>query len=323
MTARSVSKRRSRPTSNGCISKPRSPNTDRRVLTRPAHRRPRNALRADRQALEQELRRAREALARQRKEEKRAREIERGTRRQRDEWMHPPQAMPAPVRRRPGLPVFRLALLAAFAALIYFSATNSEVRRQVRGAWDEVASVLLAPEEQQSGDPASRVPAESYTPERPMYAGANGANVRDYPLPSATILSELPARAELNVTGRLEVQGEWWFRIVLDDGRTGFVHQDAITRRQPPASAPSNTSAVQAIDPAVEAMAGRAGANIRALPGLRAARLVRIEAGAPVTVTGKLRQGGHTWYRLRLEDGREGFARDDVLVTREGAALRL
>jgi hypothetical protein len=51
---------------------------------------------------------------------------------------------------------------------------------------------------------------------------------------------------------------------------------------------------------------------------LRARRLVRIEAGAAVTVTGSTQTGGHRWYRVQLASGQSGFAREDVLATREG-----
>jgi len=166
------------------------------------------------------------------------------------------------------------------------------------------------------------VSAQAFTPERPGFATAAGANVRDYPLPNATVLTRLPARAPLNITGRLNVQGNWWFRVVLDDGRTGFVHQSVVAWGRPPAAL-AQVANVADIDPEVSAVAGHAGAKIRTAPSRSARVIVRVAAGAELAVTGRRRVGDHTWYRVRTEDGREGFARDDVLVAASGGRLRV
>jgi hypothetical protein len=231
-----------------------------------------------------------------------------------------PAYAPRPPRRR-GLPWLRLGLLACVCGLVFFTATNAPFRGALSNVWAEASSILLAPDRRDEGPPdGSNVSAHDFTPERPMMAGRSGANVRNYPLPSATILQELPANAALNVNGRIEVQGEWWFRVVLDDGRVGFVHQSVATNQSAPARPVAN---VTQIEPAVEARTGRAGANVRTRPGTRAPRIVRLEADAPVIITGRIQQGEHRWYQLRLETGQTGWARDDVLVSAEGGALRL
>jgi hypothetical protein len=177
----------------------------------------------------------------------------------------------------------------------------------------------LEPSDEPTG--AAAVSAEAYVPERAAAAGRNGANVRDYPLLSGDLIADLPARTPLNITGRLNVQGQWWFRVVLEDGTIGFVREDVIAWG-PRITAPERFSVVP-IEPALEAVAGRAGARVRTAPSIDAQQIVRLEAGAPVAVTGRLRQGSHWWLRVQLEDGRTGFARDDVLRTPDGEALDL
>ena len=49
----------------------------------------------------------------------------------------------------------------------------------------------------------------------------------------------------------------------------------------------------------------------------------RIARGADVSIVGKRRISGHWWYRVRLDDGREGYARDDVLTAPGGGRLRV
>jgi hypothetical protein len=224
--------------------------------------------------------------------------------------------------RGPRFPWLSGGFLAIVALLVLAFLVSADVRDAARGGAAKVATwveeVYAATE-----PPAPRgVAAEEFTPERPGFAGAAGANVRDYPLPNADILTRLPARAALNITGRLNVQGNWWFRVVLDDGRIGFVHQSVIAWGRPPA-APAQVANVTDVDPEVQAVAGRAGAKIRTGPARNARVIVRVPAGAELTVTGQRRIGEHTWYRVRTEDGREGFARDDVLVAAGGGRLRV
>jgi hypothetical protein len=223
-------------------------------------------------------------------------------------------------RRRVGIPWLRLSILFGAAGFVYFAATSTPVRNGLGGMWAEASSILLAPQRDEAPPDGSNVSAHEYTPERPLMAGRGGANVRNYPLPSATILQELPANAPLNVNGRIQVQGDWWFRVVLDDGRVGFVHQSVAVNQ---AAAARPIAGVTPIAPSIEARTGRAGANVRTRPGTRAPRIVRLEAGATVVVTGRIQQGEHRWYQLQLETGQTGWARDDVLVTADGAPLRI
>lgn len=236
----------------------------------------------------------------------------------------PPIYYERPRRRGPRMPWIGggfLLLVGAFVVSFLVSEDVRDATRQVAadGATWVAEKYGMTEEPRETG-----VPAEDFTPERDAFASAAGANVRDYPLPNADILVRLPARAELNITGRLNVQGNWWYRVVLDDGRIGFVHQSVVAWGRPPAApAQAQVANITPVEPAVEALAGRAGAKIRVSPSRSGRVLVRVDPGAEVTVTGRRRIGEHTWYRVRTEDGREGFARDDVLVASDGGRLRV
>lgn len=210
-----------------------------------------------------------------------------------------------------------LAIVGAFVLSPGLRNDTSGLFRQSQTALND-----LVPEEEPGG--AAAVSAEAYVPERTAAAGRSGANVRDYPLLSGDLIVDLPARTPLNITGRLMVQGVWWFRVVLDDGTVGFVREDVIAwgARTNVAAAPDRY-AVDPVEPALEAVAGRAGARIRTAPSTNARQIVRLEAAAPVTVTGRLRQGSHWWLRVETEDGQTGFARDDVLRAPDGGALEI
>jgi hypothetical protein len=224
--------------------------------------------------------------------------------------------------RRPRVPWLRggfLLLVGAFVVGFLFSEDVRDATRNVaaKGAtW--VSEVQAATEP----PPPPAVPGEDFTPERDAFASAAGANVRDYPLPHADILIQLPARTPLAINGRINVQGEWWFRVALEDGRTGFVHQSVISWSRPPPAA-AQVANVTAIEPAIEARAGRAGAKIRVGVSRSSRVIVRVNAGAELTVTGRRRVGEHWWYRVRTNDGREGFAREDVLLAPGGGRLQV
>jgi len=227
----------------------------------------------------------------------------------------------APRPPRPRFPWLRFGFLMLVAVFVVGFFLSSDVREATRGAaakgaaWVEEMYAATEP-------PAPRgVPAEDFTPENGAYASAAGANVRDYPLPNADILVRLPARDELNITGRLNVQGNWWYRVALSDGRIGFVHQSVVSMGRAPAQRPSQ--AVAEVDEPVAARAGRAGAKIRTQPTRNAPVIVRVDPGAELTVTGQRRVGQHTWYRVETADGQTGYARDDVLVAASGGRLRV
>jgi len=231
----------------------------------------------------------------------------------------PPAYSLRPRRRVPWLSGAFLLAVAAFVVGFVLSADVRNGARSVANAigdWVEETAAATAP------PTPSGVSAEAFTPERVAFAGAAGANVRDYPFPTATILIRLPPREELHITGRLNVQGNWWFRIQLPDGRVGFVHQSVIAWGAPSAaSAP--VADVTPVEPAIQALTGHAGAKIRTGPSRSARVIVRMDPGAELAVIGHRRVGEHVWYRVRTEDGREGFARDDVLVAPGGGPLRV
>jgi hypothetical protein len=236
---------------------------------------------------------------------------------------HHPELPPNlyPRAPRPRFPWLRFGFLLFVGALVVAFLASSDVRDAARGLaakgaeWVEEVYAATEP-------PAPRgVSAEEFTPERAAFTSGAGANVRDYPLPNADILIRLPAREPLNITGRLNVQGNWWFRVALSDGRIGFVHESVVAWGQPPAQSASR--AVNELDEPVAARAGRAGAKIRTGPSRTARVVVRVDAGAALTVTGLRRVGEHTWYRVETAGGQEGYARDDVVVARNGGRLRV
>jgi hypothetical protein len=238
-----------------------------------------------------------------------------------DDWAYLARMQAAGRRRSPVLRMTFLALVfAAVAAVIFIPG----VPDQIRGAVRDGEALMAELEKREEPRGPEDVPAEAYVPERAAFATRGGANVRDYPLLSGDLIVNLPERTPLNITGRANIQGQWWFRVVLDDGRVGFVRGDVI--RWGAASAPAPQAGrynVDAVEPALAAVTGRAGARIRTGPSTRATQIVRLPAGDEVSVTGRLRQGDHWWLRVQMQDGRTGFARDDVLRTPDGAALDL
>jgi len=279
-----------------------------------------HAGRSEIDALNKELRKAREEMARFKREE---RDLARKVM-QRPPPDLPPMYYDRPPRPRgPRVPWLRggfLLLVGAWVVGFFVSDRVSEGTRALAAqaaTWATDLYVQDQPKEDQG------VPAQDFTPERDAFAGASGANVRDYPLPHATLLVELPARAPLAINGRLMVQGEWWFRVALEDGRVGFVNERAVSFGRPPAPAATQASNITAVEPAVAAVAGRAGAKIRTSTSRSGRVIVRVASGAELTITGKRRVGDHWWYRVRTADGQEGFARDDVVTAPGGGRLSL
>lgn len=279
-----------------------------------------HAGRSELNALNKELKKAREEMARVKREE---RDLAR-----RVMQRPPPDLPPAyydlpPRPRGPKVPWLRGGFLLLVGAWVVGFFVSDRVSDGTRALAAQAATWATDMYVQDQPKQEEGVPAQDFTPERDAFAGPSGANIRDYPLPHATLLVELPARAPLAINGRLMVQGEWWFRVALEDGRVGFVNDRAVAWGRPPAPAVTQASNVTAVDPAVAAVAGRAGAKIRASASRSGRVIVRVASGAALTITGKRRVGGHWWYRVRTADGQEGFARDDVLTAPGGGALSL
>ncbi|QGZ95173.1 Bacterial SH3 domain protein [Terricaulis silvestris] len=279
-----------------------------------------HAGRSDLDALNKELRKARD-------------EIEQIKRSARDQQRRqaprpaPPDLPPIyydrPPRRGPRIPWLRggfLLLVGAWVVGFFVSDTVSDGTRAIAANAATWATDLYG-----ASDPPKQrtVLAEDFTPERDAFAAAAGANVRDYPLTTGNLLVELPARSPLAINGRVMIQGEWWFRVTLPDQRVGFVHQSTVAWGSPPAPPATQAPNITAVDPAVAAAAGRAGAKIRTSPSRSARVIVRVASGAALTITGKRRIGEHWWYRVRTAEGQEGFARDDVLTAPGGGTLSL
>lgn len=271
-------------------------------------------------AMERDLRRAQE---RERKEEK-MREIDERALAQLLAEAQMQTHAPPPRRRGPRFPVFRATILGAFALAVGAVVFVPGMPGRVRSMLAEASSALDTLTAEPAPYDPTQVAVEEYAPDRELIAGRAGANVRDYPLISGTLLANVPTGTRLRVTGRLQVQGDWWFRVVMPDQRVGFVRSDVVRWTAPERATQTQASAnVTAIEPAVQISAGRAGANLRTAPRRGATALVRLPAGAAMNATGKVRAGGHWWVRVTLEDGRNGYVRDDVITSESRAALDL
>lgn len=255
-----------------------------------------------------EARAARRAAAQARREEKRVRKTEQ-------------RELERQIRRAtaPRFPTARVLFLGFIALAVVGVIAKPELIGDAQSAWTSMTTAAAELTETEEPYSALDVSVEDYTPERPLYAGRNGANVRDYPLTTGELLYDAPARTPMRVTGRRMVQGQWWFRVELEDGRIGFVREDVATFSAP-RGAPSAVANVTAISPAIAINAGSAGAKVRTAPRRNASVIVRVPAATEMQTNGKVRAGGHWWLRVRLADGRTGFVRDDVVTEQSRAA---
>lgn len=218
-------------------------------------------------------------------------------------------------------PVLGVAFLSLVAAAVVGVIMKPDLLNQARASWINLTSAAEAITAEDPPYSPMDVSVQEYAPERPLYAGRNGANVRDYPLTTGELILEAPPRMPLRVTGRRMVQGQWWFRVTLEDGRVGFVREDVVTFSAPPVA--QAVAGVTDIAPAVEVTAGRAGAKVRTAPRRNARVIVRVAAASEMQATGKIREGAHWWLRVTLADGRTGYVRDDVVTAESRTALSL
>ncbi len=221
----------------------------------------------------------------------------------------------------PRFPTARVAFLGLVAAAVVAVIAKPDLLTEARSAWANMTTAAAALTEEDAPYSPMDVSVEDYTPERPLYAGRNGANVRDYPLTTGELIFEAPARTPMRVTGRRMVQGQWWFRVELEDGRVGFVREDVATFSAPPQA--QAVAGVTDIAPAVAIEAGRAGAKVRTAPRRNATVIVRVAAAAAMQATGKVREGEHWWLRVTLADGRTGYVREDTLTAESRTALSI
>lgn len=221
----------------------------------------------------------------------------------------------------PRFPTARVAFLGLVAAAVVAVVAKPDLLTDARSAWANMTTAAAALTEEEAPYSPMDVSVEDYTPERPLYAGRNGANVRDYPLTTGELIFEAPARTPMRVTGRRMVQGQWWFRVELEDGRIGFVREDVATFSTPPQA--QAVAGVTDIAPAVTIEAGRAGAKVRTAPRRSATVIVRVAAAAEMQATGKVREGEHWWLRVTLADGRTGYVREDTLTAASRTALSI
>jgi len=254
-----------------------------------------------------EAREARRLEAQARKEERKVRKAEQ-------------RELERQIRRvtGPRFPAGRVAFLGLIAAGVVAVVMKPELLTDARSAWAKMSTAAAELTEEEAPYSPMDVSVEDYTPERPLYAGRNGANVRDYPLTTGELILEAPARTPMRVTGRRMVQGQWWFRVELEDGRVGFVREDVATFTVPPQA--QVVAGVTNIAPAVEVEAGRAGAKVRAAPRRNATVIVRVAAATEMQATGKIREGEHWWLRVTLADGRTGYVREDTVTAESRTA---
>ena len=263
-----------------------------------------------RSSSQDEAREARRVEAQARKEERKLRKAEQ-------------RELEKQIRRAtaPRFPLLRVVFLGVVAAAVVGVIMKPELLTQARASWTNLTSVAEAITAEDPPYSPMDVSVQEYAPERPLYAGRNGANVRDYPLTTGELILEAPPRTPMRVTGRRMVQGQWWFRVTLNDGRVGFVREDVVTFSAPPVA--QVVAGVTDIAPAIAVNAGRAGAKVRTAPRRNARVIVRVAAAAQMEATGKIREGQHWWLRVTLADGRSGYVRDDVVAPESRTALSL
>ena len=254
-----------------------------------------------------EARAARRMEAQARKEERKVRKAEQ-------------RELERQIRRvaGPRFPTARVAFLGLVGAGVVAVVLNPALLTDARSAWAKMSTAAAELTEEEAPYSPLDVSVEEYNPERPLYAGRNGANVRDYPLTTGELILEAPARTPMRVTGRRMVQGQWWFRVELEDGRIGFVREDVATFSAPPQA--QVVAGVTEIAPTVEIEAGRAGAKVRTAPRRNATVIVRVAAATEMQATGKIREGEHWWLRVTLADGRTGYVREDTVTAESRTA---
>jgi hypothetical protein len=101
----------------------------------------------------------------------------------------------------------------------YEDSNNSSVECRMDDA--ELAPALIASGEDGSGDGISRTSGSNTA--IAMMTLAN-ANVRAKPGVSADRVAVLPANTRVSVLGSATVEGEMWYQVGLEDGKTGFVY---------------------------------------------------------------------------------------------------
>lgn len=257
-----------------------------------------------------EAREARRAEAMARKEERKVRKAEQ-------------RELERQIRRvaAPRFPTARVLFLGIVGAAVVGVIMKPELLTDARSAWASMSTAAAELTEEEAPYSPMDVSVEDYSPERPLYAGRNGANVRDYPLTTGELIFDAPARTPMRVTGRRMVQGQWWFRVQLEDGRVGFVREDVATFTAPPAA--QVVAGVTDIAPAVAVESGRAGAKVRTAPRRNATVIVRVPAATAMQATGKIREGEHWWLRVTLADGRTGYVREDTVTAESRAAAAI
>jgi peptidoglycan/xylan/chitin deacetylase (PgdA/CDA1 family)/uncharacterized protein YraI len=176
------------------------------------------------------------------------------------------------------------------------------------------------------GDPTARsapsAPSTAPSPSTPVAApapanpnawhvagtGGTGANVREDPSTSATVLAVLPDGAEVQpLDGPVEADGLHWLEVLTPANVRGWVAADLL---QPPQKGSTSLRPQIALPSDPEWVVGGtdgAGANLRALPSTESDIVAVLEEGTPVQpIEGPVSADG-TWWRKVKAEGGEGW----------------
>lgn len=115
-----------------------------------------------------------------------------------------------------------------------------------------------------------------------LWVDAPAAPVYSEPSPYAALVTTLSGGTELKCLGK----GDDWYKVALDGGRTGWVHEDLVD------DDPPGILFVRVVS-----------ASVHASPSAMSEVIGEVAAGAELTKILKI----DDFYRVRLADGKEGF----------------
>lgn len=115
-----------------------------------------------------------------------------------------------------------------------------------------------------------------------LWVDAPTALVYAEPSPFATLVATLTGGSELKCLGK----GDDWYKVALEDGRTGWVHEDVVED-----------------DPPGVLFVRVASASLHASPSAMSEVVAEVQAGDQLTKLLKI----DDYYRVRLANGKEGF----------------
>lgn len=162
----------------------------------------------------------------------------------------------------------------------------------------------------------TRPPAAAPAAAKPATRFVKGAdvNVRSQPSTAGSLIKQVSAPAQVTLTGAAQVKkdGYTWQQVKLASGETGWIVTQFLATAKPVATKPA-----AAAKPAASTRRYIRGdnVNIRTDASTASAVLIRATEGTPVTLMSAtpVKQGGYSWYKIRLADGRLGWVAADFL----------